>query len=59
MKEPTEDLAVDLAGLIISETYPHHKKAVDREKWFQYWFRQLRRAIKKHAKSKQGETWLT
>jgi hypothetical protein len=48
MEKPSEDLIIDLAGLLIAPTFPGHKSKGEQKAWFHYWEKQLARSIKKN-----------
>jgi hypothetical protein len=51
MNQPEEDLAIDLAGVLIAPTFPSHKTKKKKGDWFRYWEKQLTKAIKRHIRT--------
>lgn len=49
-EKAVEDLAIDLAGILIAPTFPNHKTKKQQSKWMDYWKRELEKAIKKSVK---------
>jgi len=55
VEKPVEDLAIDLAGLLIAPTFPGHKTKRDQKAWFRYWEIQLTKSIKKRIRNHSFE----
>jgi hypothetical protein len=47
-----EDLAIDLAGILIAPTFPYHKSKRKQQAWFRYWERLSTKSIKSNIKKK-------